>query len=105
MTTLTLNEIRIRAAAFAKEFADAHRENAESQIFWHEFFKIFDLPKRCPPTELAKLKLVKARVNAVRIHETSQYKRTNSKTSPNSDTIWRKPPNRRRLLADSARQL
>ena len=46
MTTLTLNEIRIRAAAFTKEFADATRENAESQIFRHEFFQVFDLPKR-----------------------------------------------------------
>ena len=46
MTTLTLNEIRIRAAAFAKDFCDASRENAESQIFWHEFFQVFGLPKR-----------------------------------------------------------
>ena len=46
MTTLTLNEIRTRAAAFAKDFSDASRENAESQIFWHEFFQIFGLPKR-----------------------------------------------------------
>ncbi len=46
MTTLTLNEIRSRAAAFAKDFADATRENAESQIFWHEFFQVFGLPKR-----------------------------------------------------------
>jgi N-6 DNA Methylase len=46
MATLTLNEIRIRAAAFAKDFIDAHRENAESQIFWHEFFQVFGLPKR-----------------------------------------------------------
>ena len=46
MTTLTLNEIRIRAAAFAKDFSDASRENAESQIFWHEFFQVFGLPKR-----------------------------------------------------------
>jgi len=45
MTTLTLNEIRTRAAAFAKDFADAHRENAESQIFWHAFFQVFGLPK------------------------------------------------------------
>ena len=46
MTTLTLNEIRNRAVAFAKDFADASRENAESQIFWHEFFQVFGLPKR-----------------------------------------------------------
>ena len=46
MTTLTLNEIRIRAAAFAKDYSDASRENAESQIFWHEFFQVFGLPKR-----------------------------------------------------------
>ena len=46
MATLTLNEIRIRAAAFAKDFSDASRENAESQVFWHEFFQVFGLPKR-----------------------------------------------------------
>ena len=46
MTTLTLNEIRIRAAAFVKDFGDASRENAESQVFWHEFFQVFGLPKR-----------------------------------------------------------
>lgn len=46
MHTLTLNEIRIRAAAFAKDFGDASRENAESQVFWHEFFQVFGLPKR-----------------------------------------------------------
>jgi hypothetical protein len=46
MTTLTLNEIRSRAAAFAKEFSDASRENAESQIFWHAFFQVFGLPIR-----------------------------------------------------------
>ncbi|MGB8339755.1 MAG: type IIL restriction-modification enzyme MmeI [Burkholderiales bacterium] len=46
MPTLTLNEIRIRASAFVKDFSDAHRENAESQIFWHEFFQVFGLPKR-----------------------------------------------------------
>ena len=46
MITLTLNEIRTRAAAFTKEFADATRKNAESQIFWHEFFQVFGLPKR-----------------------------------------------------------
>ena len=46
MTTLTLNEIRQRAAVFVKDFSDAHRENAESQVFWHEFFQVFGLPKR-----------------------------------------------------------
>ena len=43
---LTLNEIRKRAAAFVKDFNDASRENAESQVFWHEFFQVFGLPKR-----------------------------------------------------------
>jgi hypothetical protein len=46
MATLTLNEIRIRAAIFAKDFGDAQRENAESQVFWHEFFQVFGLPNR-----------------------------------------------------------
>ena len=43
---LTLNEIRKRAAVFVKDFNDASRENAESQVFWHEFFQVFGLPKR-----------------------------------------------------------
>lgn len=46
MPNLTLNEIRARATGFAKDWADASRENAEAQIFWHEFFQVFGVPKR-----------------------------------------------------------
>jgi hypothetical protein len=38
---LSLNEIRDRATAFAREYRDASRENAEAQSFWGDFFKVF----------------------------------------------------------------
>jgi len=44
MTTLTLNETRIRAAAFAKDVSDATRKNAEPAIFGHAFFRCLSCP-------------------------------------------------------------
>ena len=43
---LSWNEIRARAAAFAQEWADAGYEKGETQLFYQEFFTIFDLPVR-----------------------------------------------------------
>ena len=43
---LSWNEIRARAAAFAQEWADAGYEKGEIQLFYQEFFTIFDLPVR-----------------------------------------------------------
>ena len=43
---LSWNEIRARAAAFAQEWADAGYEKGQTQLFYQEFFAIFDLPVR-----------------------------------------------------------
>ena len=43
---LSWNEIRARAAAFAQEWADAGYEKGETQLFYRDFFAIFDLPVR-----------------------------------------------------------
>ena len=43
---LSWNEIRARAAAFAQEWADAGYEKGQTQLFYRDFFEIFDLPVR-----------------------------------------------------------
>lgn len=43
---LDWSDIRESAAKFVLEFKDAKRENADKQVFWHEFFKIFGLTAR-----------------------------------------------------------
>jgi hypothetical protein len=43
---LSWNEIRHRAIAFSKEWMGATREQADKQIFWNEFFKVFGVPLR-----------------------------------------------------------
>ena len=43
---LSWNEIRARAATFAQEWADASYERGETQLFYRDFFDIFDLPVR-----------------------------------------------------------
>ena len=43
---LSWNEIRARAAAFAQEWTDAGYEKGQTQLFYQEFFAIFDLPVR-----------------------------------------------------------
>ncbi len=43
---LSWNEIKDRALKFSKEFADATRENAETQTFYNEFFNIFGISRR-----------------------------------------------------------
>ena len=43
---LSLNEIRDRATAFAREYRDAANENAEAQSFWGDFFKVFGINAR-----------------------------------------------------------
>jgi hypothetical protein len=40
------NEIRARAARFAKDWKDAHYERGESQTFYNEFFEIFGITRR-----------------------------------------------------------
>lgn len=43
---LSLNEIRSRALAFAREYADESSEDAEAKSFWDDFFRIFGVPRR-----------------------------------------------------------
>lgn len=43
---LSWNEIRARSARFAEEWKDAHYEKGETQIFYHDFFKVFGRRQR-----------------------------------------------------------
>lgn len=43
---LSWNEIRARAAAFAREWADAHYEKGETQSFYNDFFEVFGVRRR-----------------------------------------------------------
>ncbi|MDZ3797222.1 MAG: DNA methyltransferase [Xanthomonadales bacterium] len=43
---LSLNEIRERARAFAKEWAGETSERAEAQSFWNDFFNVFGVVRR-----------------------------------------------------------
>jgi len=40
------NEVRFRAAVFAREWADASYEKGETQSFYNDFFKIFGIQRR-----------------------------------------------------------
>lgn len=46
MPALNWNEIRTRAAAFAKDWADEASERAEAQSFWNDFFEVFGVQRR-----------------------------------------------------------
>jgi len=46
---LSWNEIRTRAAAFAKEWQDAACEKGETQSFYNDFFDIFGVRRRTVP--------------------------------------------------------
>ena len=43
---LSWNEIRVRATAFAQEWADAGYEKGQTQLFYRDFFDIFGMPVR-----------------------------------------------------------
>ncbi len=43
---ISWNEIRNRAIAFSKEWAEVSREDAEAQTFWNEFFAVFGIKRR-----------------------------------------------------------
>ena len=40
---LSWNEVRVRAASFAKEWRDAAYEKGETQSFYNDFFEVFDV--------------------------------------------------------------
>ena len=44
--TLSTNEVRARAAEFAREWKDAHYEAGEKQTFYDEFFRVFGMKRR-----------------------------------------------------------
>lgn len=43
---ISFNEIRVRAAKFAKTYADAAYEKGETQSFYNDFFNIFGVERR-----------------------------------------------------------
>ena len=43
MVATTRNEIRRRLSAFAKEWQQASRENADAKLFWARFYECFDI--------------------------------------------------------------
>ncbi len=43
---LSWNEIKPRAIKFSKEWENAEKENADSQSFWVDFFKVFGISQR-----------------------------------------------------------
>ena len=43
---LSWNEIRARAAEFAREWADASYEKGETQSFYNDFFSVFGVRRR-----------------------------------------------------------
>lgn len=43
---LNWNEIRVRAAQFSKDWADAHYEKGETQSFYNDFFEVFGVKRR-----------------------------------------------------------
>ena len=43
---LSWNEIRNRALAFSREWADAASENAQAKPFWVEFFDVFGISSK-----------------------------------------------------------
>ena len=43
---LSWNEVRVRAASFAEEWRDAAYEKGETQSFYNDFFKVFDVRRR-----------------------------------------------------------
>lgn len=61
MPTLSWNEIRSRAVAFSQEYADATRENAETQSFYNDFFNVFGISRRRVASFEAPVKMLGTR--------------------------------------------
>ncbi len=43
---LSWNEVRVRAARFAREWHNAVRETSETQSFYNDFFEVFGVRRR-----------------------------------------------------------
>ena len=46
MPNISWNEIAHRALLFSRDWQTAHREQADKQTFWNEFFNVFGVPRR-----------------------------------------------------------
>ena len=55
---LSLNDIRARALAFAREWADADSENADAKSFWDAFFDVFGVLRRRVATFEKRVRMV-----------------------------------------------
>jgi hypothetical protein len=53
---LSWNEIRTRAVAFSKEWADAIDENSDAKSFWDDLFRVFGVPRRRVATFESRVK-------------------------------------------------
>lgn len=58
---LSWNEIRARAAEFAREWQDAHYEKGEAQSFYNDFFDVFGVKRRKVASFEEPVKLLGAR--------------------------------------------
>ncbi len=58
---ISWNEIKSRAMAFAREWADVSSEDAEAKTFWNEFFHIFNIPRRRVATFEQRVKKIDGR--------------------------------------------
>ena len=50
MSRLSWNEIKVRAADFARSWAGAHYEKGETQTFYNEFFEVFGIQRKSVST-------------------------------------------------------
>ena len=70
---LSWNEVRVRAASFAKAWRDAAYEKGETQSFYNDFFEVFDVRRRS-------------------VHRASASRRCHSRTTPRDTTSTSSQP-------------
>lgn len=58
---ISCNEIKSRALAFARDWADVSSEDAEAKTFWNEFFHIFGISRRRVATFEQRVKKINGR--------------------------------------------
>jgi hypothetical protein len=57
MPSLDWNDTRAKAAAFSRDWSEAHYEKGETQTFYNEFFELFGVPRRRVATFEQNVKL------------------------------------------------
>ncbi len=65
MINLSWNEVRDRAIAFSRKFADESSEAAGKQTFWNEFFYVFGKERRTVATFEVPVKNLKGKYNYI----------------------------------------